>query len=377
MRNPAAHRSAARPKPYPNFSLGVVQPIYVFKHDAARRIAPEHVVIGGLARSSRSRMLHTFCKAGVLQGGQRVNPLNQTRSSISTQPEHTLVVMGPGYCGAALARAAAAAGFAVVAVSRAPEQSALPAEIEIMPFDRADKAIASATHLISTVPPGPAGDPVLARYAEAITAAPNLHWLGYLSSTSVYGDRGGATVDEETPPQPSSERGKNRLAAEQAWRAIAHGRPLDIFRAAGIYGPGRSAFDQLRSGAARRIIAPGHVFSRIHRDDIVAAVLAAMRSPARPPGGRTRVFNLADLEPAESATVLEEAARLMGVPPPPAISLADALPAMSEMGQSFWRELRHISSTWTRITLGITWRYPDFRAGLTAILAEEIRRANP
>ena len=281
-----------------------------------------------------------------------------------------LTVMGPGYCGAAVARAAAATGLAVVAVSRLPERLALPAEIETVPFDRAEKAIAEATHLLSTAPPGPTGDPVLARYAEAIAAAPRLGWIGYISSTSVYGDHAGAMVDEQTPPRPTSERGAARLAAERAWMAAAGRRPLDLFRAAGIYGPGRSAFDQIRAGNARRILSPGHAFCRIHRDDIVHAVLAAMKAP----GACGRVLNLADEEPAESAAVLEEAARLLGVPAPPAIPLAEAWPGLSAMAQSFWRERRRVSSDMTRAMLGVEWRYPDFRAGLAAILREEIRK---
>ncbi len=279
-----------------------------------------------------------------------------------------LLLFGPGYCGAALAEAPLAAGFAVVAASREPEQVALKADIRVIAFEAAAAELKDATHLVSTAPPSAAGDPVLARYAEAIAAVPRLRWIGYLSSTSVYGDRAGSVVDEETPPLPTSERGRARLAAERAWIAAAGGRPLDLFRLAGIYGPGRSAFDQLRAGNARRILAPGHVFCRIHRDDIVRAVQTAMQTP----GACGRVFNLADEEPAESAAVLEEAARLLGIPPPPAISLAEAWPGLSAMARSFWQERRRVSSAATRALLGLDWRYPDFRAGLASILAEEL-----
>ncbi len=261
-----------------------------------------------------------------------------------------------------------AAGFAVVAGSREPERVALKADLRVVGFEAAAAQFENATHLVSTAPPSAAGDPVLARYAEAIAAAPQLGWIGYLSSTSIYGDRAGAVVDEQTPPLPTSERGRARLAAERAWIAAAGGRPLDLFRAAGIYGPGRSAFDQLRAGNARRILAPGHVFCRIHRDDIVRAVQTAMQTP----GACGRVFNLADEEPAESARVLEEAARLLGIPPPPAISLAEAWPGLSAMARSFWQERRRISSELTRATLGLHWRYPNFRVGLASILAEEL-----
>jgi nucleoside-diphosphate-sugar epimerase len=263
-----------------------------------------------------------------------------------------LLLFGPGYCGTAIARAAASAGYEVTLAGRETEPRA---------------AIEATTHLLATAPPGPEGDPVLARYGAAIAAAPLLRWIGYLSSTSVYGDRGGAEVDEESPPAPTSERGRRRLVAEGAWERAAGGRPLDLFRLAGIYGPGRSVFAALRTGTARRVVKPGHAFSRIHRDDIVAAVLAAMRAP---PAG-TRALNLADDEPAESEAVLAEAARLLGIPAPPAIPFAEASAAMSPIARSFWDDNRRVLGRRTQAALGIAWRYPTYREGLEAILAEE------
>jgi nucleoside-diphosphate-sugar epimerase len=272
-----------------------------------------------------------------------------------------LLVFGLGYAGAAVARAAEAAGFAVTGTSRA----GAPGTIR---FDAADGAVAAATHLLATAPPGDSGDPVLARYAASIVAAPRLRWIGYLSSTVVYGDRDGGWVDEDTPPRPSQPRGHRRLEAEQAWARFADRHAVDLFRLAGIYGPGRSAFDDLRAGRARRLIKPGHQFGRIHRDDIAAAVLAAMRQDTVP---RRRVLNLADDEPAESAVVLEAAARLRGVPPPPAVPFAEAEPAMSPMARSFWAENRKVASRKTQAALGLRWRYPAWREGLAAILAEQ------
>ncbi|HVC62292.1 MAG TPA: SDR family NAD(P)-dependent oxidoreductase [Acetobacteraceae bacterium] len=281
-----------------------------------------------------------------------------------------LLIFGLGYCGAAVAGAARDAGFVVTGTARgAPGAGAIP-------FDAAAPGIAEATHLLSTVPPDArdgtgtrvAGDPVLARYADAIAAAPHLRWIGYLSSTVVYGDRGGGWVDEDTPPAPSQERGHRRLAAETAWRAFAAGRAVDIFRLAGIYGPGRSAFDTIHSGQARRIVKPGHAFGRIHRDDIAGAVLSAMRQD-RAPG--PRILNLADDTPAETATVIEEAARLLGVPPPPAVAFATAAPAMSPMARSFWAENRKVASCKTQSMLAFAWRYPSYREGLPAVLRQE------
>ncbi len=280
---------------------------------------------------------------------------------------HALTVIGLGYSGTAVARAAAAAGWRVSGTHRVPNR-AEPPGIEILPFDAAGAAIAAATHLLITAAPTDAGDPVLARYRAAIAAAPHLRWIGYLSSPVVYGDRGGGWVDEATLPSPTSGRGRRRLAAENAWRDAARDRALDIFRAGGIYGPGRSAFDGLRAGTARRVVKPGHAFSRVHRDDIAGAVLAAMREQRRP---GARILHLADDEPAESAAVLEEAARLLGIPPPPAIALADALPTMSPMARSFWAESRLVRSAATKTALGLAWRYPSYREGLRAILAEE------
>ena len=238
----------------------------------------------------------------------------------------------------------------------------------ILPFDDAASAIATATHVLATAAPDAHGDPVLNRYADALAAAPLLLWAGYLSSTVVYGDRDGGWVDEDTPPAPSQPRGQRRLDAERAWSALADRRAVDVFRLGGIYGPGRSAFDDLRAGTARRLIKPGHRFGRIHRDDIGRAVAAAMRQD-RPPGAR--VLNLVDDEPAESAAVVAEAARLMGVAPPPEVAFADALPSMSPMARSFWSENRRVSGRKTRALLGLDWLFPGFREGLAAVRDQE------
>lgn len=274
---------------------------------------------------------------------------------------NTLLIFGLGYTGSAVANNARAAGFTVTGTSRSGASGTIP-------FDAAEAAIQSATHLLTTAAPDPSGDPVLCRYTAAITAAPHLRWIGYLSSTVVYGDTGGAWVDEDTPVAPSQPRGQRRVEAEDRWSAFSDRVAVDIFRLAGIYGPNRSAFDDLRAGTARRMNKPGHQFGRIHRDDIAAAVLAAMRRDR--PAGR-RVLNLADDEPSESAAVITEAARLLGVAPPPLVSFEDALPSMSPMARSFWAENRKIASVITKAALGIAWRYPNYRAGLRAILAEE------
>ncbi len=257
------------------------------------------------------------------------------------------------------------AGAAVTATSRRPGGSAITG-VRMVAFEDAASSIASATHILVTAPPGPAGDPVLALYDLALREAP-IEWFGYLSTTGVYGDRGGGWVDEDTPPAPTAARSQRRLEAELAWRDCAAGRPLDLFRVAGIYGPGRSALDEVRSGRARRVIRPGHAFGRIHRDDIAGAVLAAI---ARPPSS-TRVLNLSDDVPAESAQVIEEAARILGVPPPPAIAFEDAHAGMNDMARSFWADDRRVASVKTQAALGRRWLYPSYREGLGAILEQE------
>ncbi len=267
------------------------------------------------------------------------------------------MIIGGGYSGRAVALAAAAEGWDCASTTRAAPG---PGQIG---FAGAGDALARTTHLLMTAPPSESGDPFLAAHGGALPGG--LVWAGYLSTTGVYGDRGGAWVDEATPPSPGQPRSIRRLAAEEAWRAAAAGRfALDICRVAGIYGPGRSAFDDLRAGQARRTRKPGHAFGRIHVEDIDAAVLAAM---ARPPQG-ARVLNLTDDEAAESAVVVEHAAALLGVPPPPLVDYAAAAPGMSEMARSFWAENRRVANAATKAALGLAWRYPSYREGLAAIL---------
>jgi nucleoside-diphosphate-sugar epimerase len=272
-----------------------------------------------------------------------------------------LLIFGLGYSGSAVAVAARAAGFEAVGTTRRGLDGSIP-------FDSAASAVQSATHILISAAPDDGGDPVLARYAAEITAAPSLRWIGYLSSSVVYGDRGGDWVDEDTPPAPSQARGQRRVEAENAWGCFADRYAVDIFRLGGIYGPGRSAFDDLRSGRAHRIMKPGHQFGRVHRDDIGRAVVAAMCQDRA--AGRV-VFNLVDDEPCESATVVTAAAMLLGIAAPPKIPFADAVRTMSPMALSFWAENRKIASAKTKAALGIAWRYPTYREGLRAILNEE------
>ena len=285
-----------------------------------------------------------------------------------------LLVIGLGYSGRGAAIEAAAAGERVAGTTRDPSRAAPPPGVAVMGFHDAAAAIGQARRILVTAAPGEDGDPAIAAHRGAIDTAlavGTLRWVGYLSTTGVYGDRGGGVVDEATPPAPGQDRSRRRLGAEQAWRALVSDRAaLDIFRVGGIYGPGRSPFDDLRAGTARRVVKPGHAFSRIHRDDIAQAVVAAMAQDTTP---RTRVLNLVDDESATSAEVIEHAARLLGLDPPPAIPFDEARARMSPMALSFWAENRRVENAATKAALGIAWRYPTYREGLAAILAEETR----
>ncbi len=284
-----------------------------------------------------------------------------------------LVVLGLGYCGLEVARRAAAAGWRVSGTHRASAAApAVPDGVDTVAFEDAAGVLAEATHVLATAAPtdsepGVPGDPVLARHGAAIASAAGLRWVGYLSTTGVYGNRGGGWVDERSAVRPSSARSVRRVAAEEGWRSLAGGR-LDLFRLAGIYGPGRSPFAELRAGRAKAVRKPGHVFGRIHRDDIAQAVMAAMvqEGVARP-----RVLNLSDDVPAESSTVLAEAARLLGVAAPAAVPFEAAMAGMSRMALSFWEEDRRVSGEATQRALGTRWRYPSYREGLAATLRQE------
>jgi len=272
--------------------------------------------------------------------------------------ERNLLIIGKGYTGEAMLALARRMGLRARITSRSDPDAAR--------FD--DPALLQGvTHMVVTAPPGPAGDPVWATHGAALRAAP-LAWVGYISTTGVYGDRQGEWVDETSHATPGQDRSRRRVEAEQQWAELATECAVDIFRTGGIYGPGRSALDDVRSGHARRVIRPGHAFSRIHRDDIARAVLAAAN---RPPASGVRILHLVDDEPSEPASVTTEAARLLGVQAPPPVTFEEAHARMSEMGRSFWTESRRVSNRLTKQALGIEWAYPTYREGLAGILAEE------
>jgi nucleoside-diphosphate-sugar epimerase len=224
--------------------------------------------------------------------------------------------------------------------------------------------IAKADALLISVPPGTSGDPVLAAYAHQIASAPNLRWIGYLSTIGVYGDHQGAWVDEQTPATPTNARSVERAQAEQAWLAFgaANNIAVHIFRLAGIYGPGQNQLVQLARGTAKRIIKPGQVFNRIHVEDIARTLDASLAQPR--PGA---IYNVTDNEPAPPQDVVTFAASLCNVAPPPEINLDDA--ALTEMGRSFYAESKRVRNDLLRSELGVTLAYPTYREGLSALRA--------
>ncbi|MEY1557193.1 SDR family oxidoreductase [Yoonia sp. R2331] len=237
-------------------------------------------------------------------------------------------------------------------------------EPRIWPGANMIPALDAATHLLISAAPDENGDPVLAELRDEIAQrAGQFQWVGYLSTTGVYGDHQGDWVDEDTPLTPATKRGIARVRAESEWSAIP-GLPLHIFRLAGIYGPGRGPFAKVRNGTARRIIKPGQVFSRTHVTDI-AQVLAA--SIARPNPGAA--YNVCDDDPAPPEDVIAHAADLLGLPVPEAEDFATA--EMTPMARSFYAESKKVRNDRIKTELGVTLRYPDYRAGLAALLAAE------
>jgi nucleoside-diphosphate-sugar epimerase len=280
-----------------------------------------------------------------------------------------LFCFGLGYSAEAFVRRLLAGGWRVAGTVRTPTrlESLRRLGVDALTFDRdhplPDGALDLATHVLVSIPPDDLGDPVLDACRPAIVAAGSrLRWLGYLSTTGVYGDHGGAWVDETTTTHPSSERSRRRALAETAWLDLhrRHDLPVHVFRLAGIYGPGRSPLDDLRSGTIRRIIKPGQVFSRIHVDDI-AGVLAA--SIDRPNAGA--IYNVCDDETAPPQDVVAYACRLLGMRPPPEIPFAEA--QLSPMAQTFWADNKRVSNRRIHQELGVTLHYPTYREGLRAL----------
>lgn len=282
---------------------------------------------------------------------------------------YTLLSFGHGYSARALSRILLAQDWRVIGTTRNEEKAVgmMNDGIEPRIWPGADMAPAlnGATHLLISAAPDDAGDPVLAALHDEIAArAGQFEWVGYLSTTGVYGDHGGDWVDETTPLTPSTKRGIARVQAESAWAAIPD-LPLHIFRLAGIYGPGRGPFAKVRAGTARRIIKADQVFSRTHVADIARVLAASIRNPN--PGA---VYNVCDNDPAAPQDVIGYAADLLGLPLPPAEDFETA--EMSPMARSFYAESKKVRNDRIKNELGVELLYPDYRSGLKALLAHEL-----
>ncbi len=283
-----------------------------------------------------------------------------------------LFVFGLGYSAQVFVERQRASFEAVTAtVTTAAKAKAMARNgLTIRLFDgtAADPAVASGVAasdaILVSVPPDGSGDPVLRAFGDAIASARRPRWIGYLSTVGVYGDHGGAWVDEQSETRPVNDRSQHRLDAERAWRQLGQdtGKAVHVFRLAGIYGPGNNALVNVRAGRARRIVKPGQIFNRIHVDDI-AAVLAA----TLPRTGGGEVWNVADNEPAPPEDVIVHAAKLLGVPPPPAVAFEDA--KLTGLALSFWQESKRVSNRRIREDLKVALAYPTYREGLRALLA--------
>lgn len=304
--------------------------------------------------------------------------------AMAQDPPDRLFCFGLGYTALALIDALGAedgdAGARRVAgTCRGREDAAALRDrgIEVFVFDGAKamedapRTLEGATHILVSIPPTDEGDVVLRHHRRDIaalaSAEPRLRWLGYLSTTAVYGDRGGGWVDETAALSPSGARGRKRMAAEAGWLDLSRRDrvPVHIFRLAGIYGPGRSALDQARSRGAVGIRKPGQVFSRIHVADIAAVLMASMAGP-----NAGAIYNVSDDTPAPADEVLAFACELLGMAPPPIVAFAEA--ELSEMARSFYADNKRVGNQRIKSELGVRLRYPDYKQGLAA-LAEEAR----
>ncbi|MBE1281970.1 MAG: SDR family NAD(P)-dependent oxidoreductase [Rhodobacteraceae bacterium] len=270
----------------------------------------------------------------------------------------TLLCLGFGYTAQALARHLIPQGWRIIGTTR--DTGVTMDGVEILQWPGTELTLDEITHVLVSIAPKESGDPILSEMKEAFTKA-DLDWVGYLSTTAVYGDRDGDWVDESDDLRPASPRGQWRVAAEQAWQGI-DGLPVHVFRLAGIYGPGRGPFSKLRSGKVRRIIKEGQVFSRAHVEDIAQVLRASMAAPN--PGA---VYNVCDDEPAPPQDVIGYAAELQGLPMPPAVRYEDA--DMTPMARSFYNENKRVRNDRIKDELGVQLIYPNYRVGLEALVA--------
>lgn len=292
-----------------------------------------------------------------------------------TLPQKRLFIFGYGYTAAMLVAALKRepkAQWSFAGTTRNPEKlralRALGIKAFLMDDDQALSdpfgMMAGATHVLVTLPPDDDGCPAFRAHAQDLIDMPSIEWVGYLSATSVYGTRGGDWVDEKSETNPISKRGSRRLLAEQQWLSIADELPVHVFRLAGIYGPARSGLDSVKAGRARRIKKDGHVFNRIHIEDVVQTLLASMAKPNA--GG---IYNVSDDEPAASWEVITYACELVGIEPQPLIDFEDA--DLAPITRSFYADNKRVSNKRIKNELGVTLKYPSYREGLKQCLDDD------
>ncbi len=282
---------------------------------------------------------------------------------------NTLVCFGLGYSAQVFARRMMARGWRVLGTTRSEaalkqlrnegfDMSVFSGET---PGEDVREALKSATHVLISVAPGTEGDAVLTHHGDDLAGASELEWIGYLSTVGVYGDHGGAWVDEKAPLNPKSQRSVQRVAAEQAWLDFGEktGKAVHLFRLAGIYGPGRGPLEKVRSGKGRRIVKKDQVFNRIHVEDIASVLEASIKHPTA-----GAIYNVSDDEPAPPQDVVTYAAKLLGMEPPPEVTFEDA--DLTPMGRSFYGENKRVSNALIRQELGVDLEYPTYREGLAS-----------
>jgi len=284
---------------------------------------------------------------------------------------NTILVFGYGYTARVIGQELNAEGWRVIGTTRSADKAAAmkAAGIEavLWPAEDITEALTAATHILLSAAPSEGGDPVLTALEDEIRQrAGQYKWVGYLSTTAVYGDRDGGWVDETSALTPATRRGQLRADAEQAWLDLGAetGLPVHIFRLAGIYGPNRGPFAKVRAGTARRIIKKGQVFSRTHVDDIAQVLRASIAAP-----NAGAIYNVCDNDPAPPEEVIAEAATMLNLPLPEAVDFETA--EMTPMARSFYAESKKVSNRKILDELGITLKYPDYRSGLLALLAAE------
>ena len=284
-----------------------------------------------------------------------------------------LLSFGHGYSAHALERLLPFDDWKILATTRSLEKSNVITNCKVSAFiwpgtDLVSE-IKNATHILLSIPPNMDGDPVFLEYGNTIASSKNLKWIGYLSTTGVYGDHRGGWVDENTPLKPTTERGIKRVLAEQQWLELAKesSLPLNIFRLAGIYGLGRGPFSKVLAGTAKRIIKKGQVFSRIHVDDIAQILLASINNP-----NLTGVYNVCDDLSAPPEDVLSYAAELLKKEIPPEIDFLDA--DMSEMARSFYAESKRVHNKKIKTDLGVVLKYVNYKEGLNALFNHEFKQ---